>query len=348
MKNVSQRIENALFGLALGDALSWQSLYHRAYDLPFWTRRLRREIDVESENAGIIRLNLPFSLNCPVESFKMSPTDDTEWAAFTINQILKQQEYNNDKHIEAWKSLSESNETIRGSVSVIGAIKNFQKGLLPPETGSDNPHYFDDAAMTRGIVIGLCFKGDTMEAFKQAGMNASITNSLDGVWAAQSIASAVSVACNSDSVDEVIKTAIDSIPIDSWLYQKVNKAIDIAGKNGSLLGALPDLHDEIIDHSYNYGTSAPDNLALALAIFKLCEGEITLGITSSTSLAKTADSVPSFVGALCGALRHDPLDTSWINRMGEFKGICVPEMKGVNYKKMVSEFNELICNKQVK
>jgi len=45
---LKQRAFNAMMGLATGDAISWPSLYHRSYLLPFWTRRIRREIDCES------------------------------------------------------------------------------------------------------------------------------------------------------------------------------------------------------------------------------------------------------------------------------------------------------------
>ena len=83
------RTKNSLLGLAAGDSLSWQALYHKSYNFPFWTRRLRREIDVESETIGIIKPNLPFSLNIPSEPFKISPTDDSEWAAFTTKQLIE-------------------------------------------------------------------------------------------------------------------------------------------------------------------------------------------------------------------------------------------------------------------
>ena len=60
-------------------------MFHRSYAYPFWTRRLRREMDVASEQAGVLRPQMPFSLNQPPDAFAPGPTDDTEWAAFATN-----------------------------------------------------------------------------------------------------------------------------------------------------------------------------------------------------------------------------------------------------------------------
>ena len=83
-----ERVRNSLYGLAIGDAMSWPAFYHRTYTLPFWTRRLRREIDAAQEDYQITRFPMPFSLNRPTENLQFGPTDDTEWAAFTANFSL--------------------------------------------------------------------------------------------------------------------------------------------------------------------------------------------------------------------------------------------------------------------
>ncbi len=337
-----QRTKNALLGLAAGDALSWQALYHKSYNFPFWTRRLRREIDVESESVGILKPNLPFSLNIPTESFKISPTDDSEWAAF-ISQILIQNEgvYNFDSHIKAWKELAEDESQIKGSVAVIAALNNFKKNMMPPVTGNDNPHYFDDSSMVRAIPIGAIYAGDIDKAVECAGLEASITNSLDGIWAAQSIAAAISTACVETEIEKIISAALQPIPTNSWLYLKINEALKISKKYKSVFSALPVLHDEIIDHTYNYGSSAPDNLALTLALFVLSGGNISVGITAAASLAKTADSVPAFVGALCGTMNNEPFEEEWVKNFTRLNGICIPSLKGKNLNTIAEQLNQI-------
>ena len=332
-------------GLALGDSLSWQAMYHRSLELPFWTRRIRREIDAESENSKIIKLNLPFSLNNPVESFKISPTDDTEWAAFTIGLLLKANgKFDFNLHLKAWKELANNQESIYGNVSTKAALKNLSNGLLPPECGHDNPHYFDDGAMVRAISIGALYAGNIDHAAEYSGLDASITNSLDGIWASQSIAAAISLACIENDIQNIIDAALQQMPENSWLILKVKEALEIANKYESLLEALPVLHDNIIDYSYNYGSAAPENLALTLAIFFLSKGDLTLGVTSAASLAKTADSVPAFVGALCGALKNDNFSNNWTKKFTSLKGICIPDVKGKNFLELSEKLNELAAN----
>jgi len=337
-----QRSKNALLGLAIGDSISWQAMYHRSLELPFWTRRIRREIDVESETYKIIKLNLPFSLNNPAEPFKISPTDDTEWATFTIDLLLKANgKYDFNLNVKAWKELADNQEGIYGNVSTKAALKNLSKGLLPPECGHDNPHYFDDGAMVRAISIGALYAGNLDQAIEYSGLDASITNSLDGIWASQSIAAAISLACIESDIQKIIDAAVQQIPENSWLILKVKEALEIANKYETLLEALPVLNDNIINHSYNYGSAAPENLALTLAIFFLSRGDLTLGITSAASLAKTADSVPAFVGALCGALKTDNFSNNWTKKFTSLKGICIPDLKEKNYLEMTEKLNEL-------
>ena len=45
MNELQQRARNAMIGLAIGDAISWTSMFHRSVLLPLWTRRIRREMD---------------------------------------------------------------------------------------------------------------------------------------------------------------------------------------------------------------------------------------------------------------------------------------------------------------
>lgn len=338
-----QRTRNSLLGLAAGDAISWQAMYHRSNELPFWTRRLRREIDAESEETGIVRPNLPFSLNNPADAFKFSSTDDTEWAAFTALKLIENEGvYDYKSHLAAWNELAESEEKVTGSVAIIAAMDNMRKGKVPPVTGNDNPHFFDDSAMMRAVPIGALYAGRLQKASEYTALEASVTNAYDGIWAAQAMSAAVSSACAGSKPDTVISAAIAQLPENSWVRLKVTEAQSIAAKCVSVFQALPILNDEIIEHSYNYGTTAVDNLALTLSIFRLVRASLTEGILAAASLAKTADSVPAFVGALCGAANDNEIPSSWTNSLNSLRGICIPSLKGQKYVNIASELNSLV------
>ncbi|MGE5363328.1 MAG: ADP-ribosylglycohydrolase family protein [Bacteroidota bacterium] len=338
-----QRTKNSLLGLAAGDAISWQAMYHRSNELPFWTRRLRREIDAESEDAGIIRPNLPFSLNNPADAFKFSCTDDAEWAAFTALKLIENNGvYDYQSHLKAWNELAGSEDKITGSVAIIAALENIRKGKVPPVTGNDNPHFFDDSAMMRAVPIGALYAGRPQKASEYTALEASVTNAYDGVWAAQAMSAAVSTACAGNEIDSIISAAVAQLPENSWIRLKVTEALAIASKCDSVFQALPLLNDEIIEHSYNYGTTAVDNLALTLSIFRLVKATLTDGILAAASLAKTADSVPAFVGALCGAVNDSEIPPSWTDSLTSLRGICIPSLKGKRYLNIASELNSMV------
>ncbi|MCK7522985.1 MAG: hypothetical protein MZV64_37560 [Ignavibacteriales bacterium] len=88
MNDAKQRAKNTMIGLAIGDAISWTSMFHRSFLFPPWTRRIRREIDTTSETEKVILVPTPFSLNQPSENFALSPTNNSEWAAFTAEILL--------------------------------------------------------------------------------------------------------------------------------------------------------------------------------------------------------------------------------------------------------------------
>ncbi|MBI2427417.1 MAG: hypothetical protein HYV29_01210 [Ignavibacteriales bacterium] len=88
MTDMKQRARNAMVGLAIGDAISWTSMFQRSFLLPPWTRRIRREIDTSSEATNVIVTPMPFSLNQPAQHFDISPTMNTEWSAFSAEILV--------------------------------------------------------------------------------------------------------------------------------------------------------------------------------------------------------------------------------------------------------------------
>ena len=46
-------------------------------------------MDAAAEDQGVLRIPQPFSLNRPSDPFTLGPTDDTEWAAWTADLLLR-------------------------------------------------------------------------------------------------------------------------------------------------------------------------------------------------------------------------------------------------------------------
>ena len=329
---------NAMFGLALGDALSWPAMFHRSYLLPFWTRRIRREIEAATEHTNALPLAMPFSLNRPAQVYLPGPTDDSEWAAFTTQQLLQAQgEVEAESLLKSWLILAES-DNIRGSVGIQATLENLRKGKSAPACGYDNPHYFDDGALPRAVPIGIANAGNPRKAADAAAIDAQITNAEDGLWAAKAMAAAISAACGGHSSESVITHARVELPENSWIQRTVQHALSLCEASSSTFELILQLHGAIINREYNYGNIAPETMALLLAIVRHTQGEFEAAVMMATTFAKTADSVPALAGALCGAMTNRAiLSPICQERLRSLHGICIPALAGVNFIALVEQ-----------
>lgn len=339
MNNRQRRARNALLGLALGDAIGWPAMFHRARVLPPWTRRLRREIDAQREEAGVLRVPMPFSLNQPAAAFDFCPTDDTEWAAWTMEKLMGAQCAVTERGtVEAWTALASDPRHVAGGVSTVVALENLRRGLRPPVSGHDNPHYFDDGSACRAVPIGVAYAGAPQEAARAAEIDAAVTNAEDGVWISRAIASAVSVACAGGTSRESIAAATAALPAGSWIARVVAGALAATSAKDGLLSLLPALHS-VLNREYSDGSAAPETLAIALAIVAHVSENLNEGITAAASLAKGADSIPPLVGALCAALNDgEPVPASWMEDLRTLRGVALPGMAGKDYHDCIARF----------
>jgi ADP-ribosylglycohydrolase len=347
MKKIKQRAFNALAGLAIGDTLSWPAMYHRSALLPFWTRRIRREIDASSETDNVIIPPVPFSLNQQPSVFDFCPTDDTEWGAFSAFALLScaEKPYR-ERLLELWLGLAGSDEPVKGGVAVQAALNNLRKGLLPPKCGKENPHYFDDGAIIRAVPVGVMFAGKPEKAALFAEAEASFTNSEDGVYGAKAMAVAVSLACSGENIFTATETALEQLPAGSWIRRTVDEAILMSNERESAFLLLPDLHSKIINREYSYGNAAPETLAVAFVIARLHGGSFEDAVTMASALPKCSDSLPAITGALAGALHDEPVaEGSWKNAISELKGICIPSLKGTNFIELIENLSNSIGSK---
>jgi ADP-ribosylglycohydrolase len=347
MSDVKQRAYNAMIGLAVGDAMSWTAMFHRSFLLPPWTRRKRREIDAYSETTNVIIQPMPFSLNQPAEHFNIAPTFNTEWAAFAA-EIIISNDYESypESALKEWNKLAQSNETIRGSVATQTALSNLKKGLQPPQSGKENPHYFDDSAMSRAVPIGIICAGKSDEAARLAEIEASVTNSEDGIWAAQAIAAAISLVCSGKNISDSIEVANQYLPRTSWIRRTVEEALLIIRESKSIFSILPELQKEIVNREYSYGNVAPETLALTFAIARLHGNNFETAVTTSLGFAKSAESLPAMVGALVGAMNSmEIVNENWLNAIRSLKGICIPSFAGKDYLKLTEQLSNFADKK---
>ncbi len=345
------RVEATLLGLAVGDAAGWPAARHRSAVLPPWTRRLAGELERFAEVHGSTALPVPLSLNLSPTPLALGPSDDAEWAAWTALTVLDA-ETGTDAAVTAavdaaWLRLAEETDRdepvpphrrLRARISVRAALANLAAGLRPPVSGHDNPHYFDDAACSRAVVLAVLRPGDSEAAARLAEFDARYTQDGDGVHGARAIAAAVAAALGDADPRSATAAAVAQLPAHAEIARNAAVALDIAREAVEEAGgaghraaftAVPRLEQRIIDHVYSYGVAAAETVPVALALTLASGGDICAAVPAAACLSRVADSAPALTGAITGALGGlAALPADWAASCDTLLGCAHPRLEG--------------------
>ncbi|MEX2534524.1 MAG: ADP-ribosylglycohydrolase family protein [Trueperaceae bacterium] len=329
---MSGSISATMRAMVAADGLAWQNLYRRAHLLPSWTRRKRREIEAEHEVHGIIDEALPFTLNQPTAAFRNSPGVNSEWLAFQLKILIDSGgRYDREAAMEAWRDLAGRRDTLRLTVGQHAALKNIATGVTAPTSGHDNPHYFDDSACFRAVALVCANRGDLRSAVVS---DAEVSNAQDGIWAAQALAAALRVALDGADAGTAVTLARESVPAGSWSSIEIERALSHSSEAAGLFGLIECLANDSTNHAYDYGNSAPETLAITLAILDFTGGELQPSLLAALSLPKTAASVAPMVGALCGALGTA---NEFHFESAPLQGLALPHLAGLRPLSLLDE-----------
>ncbi|NED97408.1 ADP-ribosylglycohydrolase family protein [Phytoactinopolyspora alkaliphila] len=329
--------DGALLGLAIGDAAGWPARQHRSQLLPSWTRRLRRELDTFAETQSVTSLPVAFALNQDPGPLRFGPSDDAEWAAWTLTWLRAAGPgpTRDDVHA-AWIDAVAAGRLPRGRISVATAADALRRGARPPRTGYENPHHFDDAAAVRAVAIGAWFPSPD-EAAEVAQWDAEVTNAGDGVLAARAVARTIArtIATPTDLPRDAL---LAELPEATLIGRNVRRALTAVDGAGSPAEAVP-LLDEMVDRVYSYGTAAAQTVAVAAALAEVsirCGGPPIEAVTAAACLPSLADSAPGLAGALVGAVRGaGAFPESWTGRCRVLAGCCAPELAGADVMELM-------------
>ncbi|MGE5682910.1 MAG: ADP-ribosylglycohydrolase family protein [Bacillota bacterium] len=269
-------------------------------------------------------------------------TDDTEFALMTAQTLIRAKGKLTDADVlESWeKHVVPLSELKRGGASEREAAANIRRGVFPPYSGIYNSYHLSDGAAMRVTPIGIVCAGDPAKAAKLAEIEARISHSRDGLWGAQSVAAAVASAMGGDSLDQVIRTAIEVTPEDSWLRFTFNKVMAIIEEKVTLENAWKPLHDALWTE---YKAATPEAIPSAFAILKLTGGDFRRGIIYSGNFGRDADTISAIVGAICGAMNGiNNIPAEWIDKVRITTGVCLPFTKGMDLFDVASELTDLI------
>ncbi len=312
----STKAQGALLGLAVGDALG----------------------DLGRNDEHRKRYGLATSLNGAARS-----TDDTEFALLTARTLI---DCGGDLTLEAvvdtWRRLilDQGGLFERGGRPLYGAVANLQRGILPPLSGRDNVMNDDDGAAMRIAPIGILCAGDPERAIALAGIEAQVSHDGDGIWAAQAVAAAVSIAMVDGTPDEILDAARRPIPTDSWLCRALDRADAICAAAGSIEAAWERLHDDLWTPVHSVSAEA---IPQALAVFRLTAGDFRRGMFWACNFGRDADTIGAVVGALAGARQGvGVIPAEWIARVRQPAGVCLRFAAHEDVGRLASQLADLI------
>lgn len=269
-------------------------------------------------------------------------TDDTEFALLTAQTLIKAKGNLTDADVlESWKThVLPLSELKRGGASEREAAANIRRNVLPPLSGIYNSHYMSDGAAMRVTPIGIACAGDPVRAAYLADIDARISHSRDGLWSAQAVAVAVSVAMVGANADEIFQAALDVTPKDSWMRFTFEKTLKIIEEKKTLEESWKPLHDALWTE---YKSVSPEAVASALAILKLTNGDFKRGIIYSGNFGRDADTISAIVGAISGAMNGmEAIPPKWVEKVRLTTGVCLPFTKGIDLFDVASQLSELV------
>ena len=336
----------ALLGLAIGESLSWSSMYEHANELPLWLSRIRREMESDLRDEKISSFPKPFSLNQSPQPLKPAPGDFTEWAAWTSKVLIEFKSDFNHKHLDkAWQKLAKSRKQIGGRISIQAALRNIEAGMTAPQSGRFNPHYFDDAALARAVMIGSVFSGDLPLAKRLTELDASFTQYEDGIWSAVSIASLFCQAANAASIDDLIEQAITGIPKGSLTEITVTTALkESEAMRGGILETALFLNTNVCNQIYSYGNIAHEILACVLVILKISQGSYDKILACAAMVPSPGAGLLSLCVSLAAVLNPEHFENDASSESDYFilRGSSLPELKNVDLRQLASQLESLI------
>ncbi len=338
-----ERFLGAMFGLAYGDAISFPALFHRFQAAPRKRHGFLWRTNSELDERNITRLMLPYTHRLPSEMLAPCPTDDTEFALLTLRAVVEDDaEPTLQTFLRIWQeTVLPCADSVRSSFSERAAIENLKRGLLPPATGNDNPLHAEDSAAIRAVPLGLYAMGDPARAADLAALDAQITQAEDGIYGARALAAAISILAGGGALSDGLKGARDEFPAKSWIahVDQMARSCVMEGDSPADLALL--LSERVINTVYSFGSFAPETVPAALALVEKCRGDLQSACLHANLIAKSADSLPPLIGALCGAYQGiGVLSAKWRVALLTCRGLCLPFMAGTNLEEETNRLYE--------
>lgn len=258
-------------------------------------------------------------------------TDDTEFAMMTaLNLIKTNGNFTTNDVVELWlEHVATEDELKRGGVSEVEACNNLRRGIRPPESGRFNPYFMSDGAAMRSGPIGIVCAGDPERAAYLAEVDACVSHYRDGIWGAQAVAVAVSLAMVDAEMDEILDGVFRTAPEGSWFRAALERAFGIIEEaGGDIALAWMPLHDQLFS---THRSTVAEALPEVFGCLKLEHKTFRSGLILASNFGRDADTIGAVAGAVLGAkFGAKNIPEHWLEKTRYPSGTCLSFAKGID------------------
>jgi len=317
-KLLKDKVAGALIGLAVGDSLG--------------------------DAARTESNNFNYGFTTDFTHKKTWSTDDTEFALLTAIMLLESKgNLTTDFVLDGWKKhVISMDELNRGGASEREAANNIRNGINPPDSGKHNAFHMSDGAAMRIAPIGILCAGDSIRAGTMAKVDAQISHWRDGIWGAQAVAAAVSIAMVNGSPNDILKGVLGHAPEGSFFRHKIDRAFDLADSNSNIHDIWMALHDVLWTESKS---CVPEAISAAFTILKMTDFEFSSSMFYGCNFGRDADTIGAVVGSVCGALHGlNAFPKDWVEKVRYPTGTCLELTKGMDILDIADQLTELILS----
>ncbi|MCB6609022.1 ADP-ribosylglycohydrolase family protein [[Clostridium] symbiosum] len=270
-------------------------------------------------------------------------TDDTEFALLTAKTLIRcGGELTSEEVVKSWlEDVAIQDEFKRGGASEIEAANNLRRGFRPPLSGKYNAFHMSDGSAMRIGPIGIVCAGDPEKAAAMAKIESEVSHFRDGVWGAQAVAAAVSVAMVDGSMDEILDAAMNVIPEESWLHYSMNHAFELVDSvDGHIFDVWMQLHDDL--RTSTWATTA-EAIPSAFACLKAVNKDFRTGVVVAGNFGRDADTIGAVAGTILGAkYGAKAMPAAWIDKTRFPTGTCLTFTKGIDIRDYAEKLAEII------
>ena len=271
-------------------------------------------------------------------------SDDTEYALLTAKALLRyRSEFDAAQVAELWRVdvCHQEGGFAGGGFSEMAAIRNLERGHLPPRSGQ-HAHSWSDGLAMRVAPIGIACAGDPERAAAWAYQDGLVSHSGEGIYSGQAVAAAVAAAMTGADAEAAFSAALGVLPPDSWTARHLLHAQQIVTDAPDWATAASVAVTELAVHGYYWADLAPEAVALAFVAVLAGAGDFADTLLNAVNLGRDADTIAAMAGAVAGAAAGiEAVPEEWLQAVAVAPGVCLQTTKGMHPMEIADELCEL-------